>query len=47
MQKCVIKHDVDDSQNTTEYLFAKCWCTRWQQLHVSALSSGHHQVVYS
>ena len=26
---CVnIKHDVGDSQNTTDYLFAKCCCTR-------------------
>jgi hypothetical protein len=26
--RSVIKHNVGDSQNTTKYLFAKCWCTR-------------------
>jgi len=37
----IMKHDVGDSQNTTNYLFATAGVQDGKQLHVSALSSGH------
>ena len=48
-KSCTGKYNVNNNSQNTTKLYCYCWYTNIaiQQLHVSALSSGHLQAVYS